>query len=747
MAGLFSRLRDLLGRPLWTFNPDELAADFRGNPNDYIEQVRAVIDAHGFDIQIFLVAASGFLTDSYNLFASNVILPCLTFVYWNECGHTKEIWINIATLLGSAVGQLLFGYLADRYGRKSLYGVELWIVIFSTLLIAQTSAGYGVPNSGETSMSLYGMLLAWRFFMGVGIGAEYPLSACITAEWASTRERGRMMCAVFLMQPMGQLLAWGVGLVALEVLSHSHDFSTDSPDAKVGIDKLWRWVIGMGAIPAALAILFRITIPESGRYTYDVKKDGPRALHDTIGVFQPASGRSSHHRLPEMDVEMQGYPEQRLSINGDAQSVAPNSVHRSIHPPVNGEWQQVDLDSANGDDNFMPQQILNEPADHSEAVAPPDVGNAAERASQHSAPFVPYADDPPSPRQRAIDDPPGLRTPRQAQEFPDALSDDSSADLNQLQDRRMSMPKNQFEQPLLLEYFWEEGNWRYLAGTSITWFLLDFAFFGLGFNSPTTMAKLWTSGPMPACGDVPAYLFISTVGAGGNIYQVLYSNARQSLLTTSIASCVGSIALILAINHIDRRVTLIWTFVALAILLLITGIVFLQVFHTSGYAATIVLYAFSQLVFSFGPNTLTFILPAEIFPTRYRCTCHGIAAASGKLGAVMVQFVFLGYQDRELQQPNSRALGKVIIIFAAFRVLGAVFAWAWIPAVQTKSEDPRGLLQNIDLETLALGEERLPKEQKIGFRNRTRGFMSKGVRQTVRWRGRERGGAEDRVSM
>ncbi|KAK0270737.1 hypothetical protein LTR35_014019 [Friedmanniomyces endolithicus] len=713
MAGLFSRLRDLLGRPLWTFNPDELAADFRENPNNYIEQ-----------------AASGFLTDSYNLFASNVILPCLTFVYWNECGHTKETWINIATLLGSAVGQLLFGYLADRYGRKSLYGVELWIVIFSTLLIAQTSAGYGAPNSGETSMSLYGMLLAWRFFMGVGIGAEYPLSACITAEWASTRERGRMMCAVFLMQPMGQLLAWSVGLIALEILSHSHDFSTDSPDAKVGIDKLWRWVIGMGAIPAALAILFRITIPESGRYTYDVKKDGPRALHDKIGVFQPASGRSSHHRLPQFGVELQGYPQQRTSVDGDAQSVAPDGIPRSVHPSANGEWQQVDLDSANGDEVVQPQPSLNEPADHLETLY-----HKRQRSTKLTAhPNIPY---------RSHHTP----TTLQVLEFPDALSDDSSADLNQLQDRRMSMVKNQFEQPLLREYFWEKGNWRYLAGTSITWFLLDFAFFGLGFNSPTTMAKLWTSGPMPACGDVPAYLFISIVGAGGNIYQVLYSNARQSLLKTSIASCVGSIALILAINHIDRRVTLIWTFVALAILLLITGIVFLQVFHTSGYAATIVLYAFSQLVFSFGPNTLTFILPAEIFPTRYRCTCHGIAAASGKLGAVMVQFVFLGYQDRELQQPNSRALGKVIIIFAAFMLLGAVFAWAWIPAVQTKSEDPRDLLQNIDLETLALGEERLPKEQKIGFRNRTRGFMSKGVRQTVRWRGRERGGAEDRRSM
>jgi MFS transporter, PHS family, inorganic phosphate transporter len=101
-----------------------------------------------------------------------VILPCLTFVYWDACGLQHEIWINIATLSGSIVGQLLFGYLADKYGRRSLYGVELWIVIFSTLLIAQSSAGYGDYTEHDTSMSLFALLLAWRFIMGVGIGAE-----------------------------------------------------------------------------------------------------------------------------------------------------------------------------------------------------------------------------------------------------------------------------------------------------------------------------------------------------------------------------------------------------------------------------------------------------------------------------------------------------------------------------------------------------------------------------------------------
>lgn len=43
----------------------------------------------------------------------------------------------------SVLGQLLFGYLADRYGRTRLYGIELVLVIVSTVGVATTSNGYG----------------------------------------------------------------------------------------------------------------------------------------------------------------------------------------------------------------------------------------------------------------------------------------------------------------------------------------------------------------------------------------------------------------------------------------------------------------------------------------------------------------------------------------------------------------------------------------------------------------------------
>ncbi|GJY99585.1 inorganic phosphate transporter 1-4 [Tanacetum coccineum] len=53
------------------------------------------------------------------------------------------------------------------------------------------------------------------------------------------------------------------------------------------------------------------------------------------------------------------------------------------------------------------------------------------------------------------------------------------------------------------------------------------------------------------------------------------------------------------------------------------------------------MYSLTFFFANFGPNTTTFVVPAEIFPARVRSTCHGISAASGKLGAIVGAFGFL----------------------------------------------------------------------------------------------------------
>lgn len=74
-----------------------------------------------------------------------------------------------------------------------MYGVELGIMMVATLgccFAADTARGIGV----------LAMLGFWRFWLGFGIGGDYPVSAVITSEFASVSRRGQMMAAVFAMQ-------------------------------------------------------------------------------------------------------------------------------------------------------------------------------------------------------------------------------------------------------------------------------------------------------------------------------------------------------------------------------------------------------------------------------------------------------------------------------------------------------------------------------------------------------------------
>lgn len=103
----------------------------------------------------------------------------ISFVYWHDDTSSFRLTcINIATLAGTLLGQVLFGYLADRNGRKKMYGVELALLIASTLGVAMSSRGE------HGSMDVFAWLVWWRVVVGIGVGADYPLSAVITSEYA-----------------------------------------------------------------------------------------------------------------------------------------------------------------------------------------------------------------------------------------------------------------------------------------------------------------------------------------------------------------------------------------------------------------------------------------------------------------------------------------------------------------------------------------------------------------------------------
>lgn len=111
------------------------------------------------------------------LFASNIALPMIAYAFWTEeVSSLKLTYINIATLTGTLLGQLAFGFLADKNGRKKMYGIELVLLIGSTLGVVMCSTGT------HHSMSVLAWLIWWRTMVGIGVGGDYPLSAVITSE-------------------------------------------------------------------------------------------------------------------------------------------------------------------------------------------------------------------------------------------------------------------------------------------------------------------------------------------------------------------------------------------------------------------------------------------------------------------------------------------------------------------------------------------------------------------------------------
>ncbi|KAK4031646.1 hypothetical protein C8A01DRAFT_21176, partial [Parachaetomium inaequale] len=151
-----------------------------------------------------------------------------------------------------------------------------------------------------------------------------------------------------------------------------------------------------------------------------------------------------------------------------------------------------------------------------------------------------------------------------------------------------------------------------------------------------------------------------------------------------LGSLAGCMLLLLIVDYIPRKQFLTYSFVWLAALFFVTGGSFFAVFHNDFHAVTIVLVALCHFSFNLGPNTLTFLIPAELFPTRYRATCHGIAAAAGKLGSVIVHATLPTWTINGVRvaDHNSAGLGWVFITYGFVMSLAAVFAWAWIPSLQ-----------------------------------------------------------------
>lgn len=200
--------------------------------------------------------------------------------------------------------------------------------------------------------------------------------------------------------------------------------------------------------------------------------------------------------------------------------------------------------------------------------------------------------------------------------------------------------------------FWAHfGQWKYgkiLLGTAGSWFTLDVAFYGLGLNTS---------------------VILSTIGYAKktNIYVQLFDICAGNLILICAGSLPGYWFSIATVDTVGRIPIQLGGFIILTALF--CGIGF--GYHKLSDHGLLALYVLCQFFQNFGPNTTTFLIPGEVFPTRYRSTAHGLSAASGKVGAIIAQTVLgtLVNHGCAANAPNCW-LPHVMEIFALFMLIG-----------------------------------------------------------------------------
>ena len=211
-----------------------------------------------FHTRVTIALGVGWLLDAFEVNIIGNVLPILKHL-WHVTNVQASALVTV-WLVGIMIGALLFGYLADRFGRRKLFIATL--VVYSTCtVISAVSPGYY-------------FFLAFRFLTAIGVGAEYSAINAAIGEIVPARFRGRANATVMNFSPVGAVLAALLSLFFINLLPSS-----------IG----WRFAFGLGAIIALFSIWARLVLPESPRWL--ARKGRRREAMQVMGQIESGVSR------------------------------------------------------------------------------------------------------------------------------------------------------------------------------------------------------------------------------------------------------------------------------------------------------------------------------------------------------------------------------------------------------------------------------------------------------------------------
>lgn len=215
-------------------------------------------------LKLLALCGAGIFADGYDLQVINIVTAILNYQHPEIMTPQAMSWCTSMTLLGVVLGQLIFGFFADRIGRKS----SSLATAVLTILGAGLSAC--VTNDGGV-LGLAGDLGLCRFLLGLGMGGEYPISAALALENAD--KAGLSKQATLQLTMLCFALGWFT-MSALVLITLANGMP---------LNVLWRFALAFGVVPSTIAVVLRwnahVAEPQP-------TQDSPNAVrHTGLGWF------------------------------------------------------------------------------------------------------------------------------------------------------------------------------------------------------------------------------------------------------------------------------------------------------------------------------------------------------------------------------------------------------------------------------------------------------------------------------
>jgi MFS transporter, putative metabolite:H+ symporter len=192
--------------------------------------------------RLIALLSLGGMFELYDLFMTAYVVPGLV-----KAGLLKDVAVGIfagpalfvaATFTGLFIGTMFFGYVADKYGRRTIFTYSMLWYSAATLVMAFQTTGLGVS--------------LWRMIAGIGIGVELVTIDTYLSELVPKSMRGRSFA-----------FNQGVQFSVVPIVAFISFMLV--PTSPLGFDG-WRWVVLIGASGALAVWFIRRELPESPRW-------------------------------------------------------------------------------------------------------------------------------------------------------------------------------------------------------------------------------------------------------------------------------------------------------------------------------------------------------------------------------------------------------------------------------------------------------------------------------------------------